>query len=199
MAIRDPAVVSQYLAADSGKPRSLLVAIARELSPRSVPNEVGEDPWLIAARWASGLVSERSTSYLDAYLLSRALGLSSRSAAELAQLGFESTYKAAALGRLSDEAWQLLDPVLAPAKLWDGWDKCRRITLGVVHLFVHQDLEPRVFAQIATDDKLFKNVARTAARNSRGRQYLKRVLDAMKAESKKRFSGRTRLIENLLE
>lgn len=199
VATRDPAVVSQFLTVDSGKPSSLLVAIARELSPSSVPNEVGEDPWLIAARSAFGLVSEHSTSYLNAYLLSRALGPSSRSAAELAQLGFESTYKAAALDRLDDEAWQLLDPVLAPAKLWDGWDKCRRITVGVVHLFVHQNLDPRVFAQLATDDKLFKNVARTAARNSRGRQYLKRVLDAMKAESKKKFSRRTRLIENLLE
>ena len=198
VASSDPLAVSQHLASGSEKPRALLVALARTLPPDVVPNEIGADPWLIAAQGTIGRVSEGSATYLNAYLLNRALGPRSRSAAELAQLGFEAIHMAAASERLYDEAWQLLDPRLPSSIFWREWDRCRRIRAGVVDLFVDRDLAPQVFARIAADDKLFMDLASAAAGNRRGRRYLKRVQRAMKNESQSEFAVRIRWIERLL-
>ena len=194
----DHLAVSQYLATESKKPRALLVALARTLPPDVVPNKIGTDPWLIAAQATIGTVSEGFAVYLNAYLLSRALGSRSRSAAELAQLGFEAIHMATASNRLHDEAWQLLNPRLPSSILWRERDRCRRIRAGVVALFVNRDLAPQIFARIATDDKLFMNLASTAARNRRGQRYLKRVHLAMKNESQSEFAVRIRWIKKLL-
>ena len=198
VASSDPLAVSQHLASGSEKPRALLVALARALPPDVVPNEIGADPWLIAAQGTTGWVSEDSAAYLSAYLLSRALGPRSRSAAELAQLGFEAIHMAAASDRLHDEAWLLLDPRLPSSIFWHEWDRCRRIRAGVVDLFVDRDLAPQVFARIAADDKLFMDLASAAAGNGRGRRYLKRVRRTMKNESQSEFAVRIRWIEKLL-
>ena len=198
VAASDPLAVSQYLATGSEKPPTILVALARKLPPDVVPNEIGADPWLIAAQGTIGPVSEGDAAYLNAYLLSRALGSRSRSAAELTQLGFEAIHMAAASDRLHDEAWQLLKPRLPSSTFWREWDRCRRIRAGVVDLFVDRDLAPQVFARIAKDDKLFMDLATAAAGNGRGRRYLKRVRRAMKNESQSEFTVRIRWIEKLL-
>ena len=194
----DSVAVAQYLTTGAAKPRALLVALARTLPPDVVPNESGADPWLIAVQGTIGPVSERSAVHLSAYLLSRALDPGSRSAAALAQLGFESTHMAAASDRLHDEAWQLLEPRLPLSIFRRQWDKCRRIRAGVVGLFVNRDLAPQVFARIASEDKLFIDLAAAAAGNGRGKRYLKRVRLAMKNESPSKFAVRIRWIEKLV-
>ena len=198
-AVRDRGTVARYLVTGPGKPRRLLVAIARALPPDSLPNEIGKDPWLIAADCALGRVSERSALYFSAFLFSRALGPSSRNAAELAQLEFDAIHEAAALDQLDEEAWRLLDPLLPSSGFWREWDRCRRIRAGLVHLFVDRNLEPRVFAQITTKDQLFEDLALTAVRYGPGRRYLKRVCHMMRSESKTQFSGRIQQVEKLLE
>ena len=197
-AASDPLAVSQYFATGSEKPRALLVALARVLPPDVVPNEIGVDPWLIAAQGAIGSVSEGHAAYLNAYLLSRAFGRQSRSAAELAQLGFEAIHMAAASDRLPNEAWQLLERRLPSLIFSFEWDRCRRIRAAVVNLFVDRDLAPQIFSRIATDDKLFMDLAAASARNGRGRHYLKRVRRAMKNESQSKFAVRIYWIEKLL-
>ena len=194
----DPSAVSQYLATGSEKPRALLVALARAVPPDVVPNEIGADPWLIATQGAIGSVSEGSSAYLNAYLLNRALGHRSRSAAELAQLGFETVHMAVASDRLSNEAWQLLEARLPSSIFCFEWDRCQRIRTAIVGLFVDRNLAPQVFARIATDDELFMDLAEVLARNGRGRRYLKRVRRAMKNESQSEFAVRIRRIEKLL-
>ena len=194
----DPLAVAQHLAAGSKKPRALLVALARALPPDIIPNEVGDDPWLVANQGAIGPVSEDCATYLNAYLLCRALGHQSRSAAELAQSGFEGVHKAAASDSLPDAAWRLLEPHLPGSLFRFGWDRCRRIRAGVIDLFVDRGLAPHVFARIAADDKLFIDLAKATARNRRGRHYLKRVRKAMKNESQSKFAIRIRWIEKLL-
>ena len=197
-AASNPLAVSQYLANGSEKPRGLLVALARALPPDVIPNEIGDDPWLIANQRAIGTVSDGPAAYLNAYLLCRALGHKSRSAAELAHLGFEAMHIAAASDSLPDEAWRLLEPRLPGSIFCFELDRCRRIRAGVIDLFVDRDLAPQVFAQIATDDKLFMDLAKAAARNGRGRRYLERVRRAMKNESQSEFAIRIRWIEKLL-
>lgn len=195
----NPVAVSQYLAASPAKPRILLAALARSLPPDVVPNEVGTDPWLSATRNSTGSLSEPCAIHLSAYLLSRALGPNSRSAGELAKLGFEPVHDAAASNCLPDEAWLLLDDRLPSSVLWGEWDRCRRIRAGVVGVFINRNLSPRVFARIATSDQLFEDLVGMAAANSRGRRYLRRVRRAMKKEARDQFSARIWLIEKSLE
>ena len=198
-ASRNPVAVSEYLAAGPTKPRILLAALARSLAPDVVPNEIGTDPWLSATRNSTGSLSEPSAIHLSAYLLSRALGPNSRSAGELAELGFEPVHDAAASSRLSDEAWLLLEERLPSSVLGGEWDRCRRIRAGVVGAFINRNLSPRVFTRIATSDHLFEDLVGIAAANSRGRRYLRRVRRAMKKEARDQFSARIWLIEKSLE
>ena len=198
LAASEPKVISQYLATGSKRPRALLVALARLLPPDVVPNIVGVDPWLTAIGDATGVVSDEDTLYLSAYLLRRALGFRSRSAAELAQQGFEPVHIAAASNRLSDEAWQLLERVLPTSIFSFDWDRCERIRAGVIELFVDRNLEPRIFARIVADDKLFIDLARALVHNWSGRRYLKRVSRAMKNESRTEFRVRIQRVDKLL-
>jgi hypothetical protein len=195
---RDALAVAQYLASDTSKPRSLLALVARNLSPDAVPNEIGVDPWILAVKNAVGPVAETSNAYLNAYLLSRALGTRSRSAGELAQLGFEATHSMAADDRLPDDAWQLLEPRLPWSLLWFGWDRCERIRSGVADLFIERNLAPQIFAHVAAGDSLFLSLVKTAARSERGRSYLKDVQRVMKDEADQAFSSRIRGIDALL-
>ncbi|OQS34642.1 hypothetical protein B0T40_15065 [Chromobacterium haemolyticum] len=196
--VGDPSTIAQYLANGPRKPRALLVALARAIPPDAVPNDIDTDPWLIANEGVTGPLSESDAIYLNAYFLSRALGSRSRNAAELAELGFNTTYMAAASNRLSDEAWRLLEPRLPLSFFWFEWDQCHRIRSGVVDLFIERDLPPNAFARLSMDDQLFMSLADTAVRRKKGRQYLKRVLEAMKSESKKAFFIRIREVEKLL-
>ena len=77
----------------------MLYELARTLSPDAVPNEYGEDPWLISWRHAVGTIDDSSASYIAAYLLSRAFGQRSLCPGELAQLSFERTHADAAKHR----------------------------------------------------------------------------------------------------
>ena len=197
-ASRNPVAVAHYLATSPAKPRMLLAALAKSLSPDVVPNEIGTDPWLTAAQDSTGSLSERCSTDFSAYLLSRALGHSSRSAGGLAKFAFELVHNAAASNYLSSEAWQLLEERLPFSILWGEWDRCRRIRTGVVDVFVNRNLPPRVFARIATSDRLFEDLVAIAAGNGRGRRYLRRVRRAMKKEAGAQFEVRIRLIERCL-
>ena len=117
----DPEEVAGYLSSVSETHKGLLVALARTSSPDAVPNEVGIDPWLHAYRKAIGTISEYSSAYLHAYLLARAFGTRSRSAAGLVRISFGDIYGLTAQNRLPYEAWRLVEPRVPRAKLLFEW------------------------------------------------------------------------------
>ena len=195
---RDPAAVAGFLLAESSIPRSMMYALALVLSPEAVPDDYGDDPWLIAIRRGVGQIDVAAASYLAAYLLSRALNRRSRCAAELAQLSFESTHAALASNRLLYKAWRLLEMRLPWSSTWFEWDRCHRLRAGVVSLFIDRGLAPGLFARLCEDDDLFCLLAQRAARNKRGRSYLKRVRRFMESVSDERLVPRLGIIDGLL-
>jgi hypothetical protein len=194
---KDPYVVAQYLTSGSKKSRTLLVALARIFPPDHIPNDVGTDPWVTANLHSVGSITEEEVAYLSAYFLSRALGLRSRSIAELSVFGFNVTHMALAKERLPIEAWWLLEHRL-PRYFWPGWDQCQRLRIGVVDLFVEHDLSPQFFTDLTADDDLFIELINIAVKSKKGRRYVKRVLHMLKGQVTCGSGNRIFKIETLL-
>ena len=70
----DSTVVAEFLTTESIIPMSMLYELSRKLPPDAVPNDYGDDPWLIAWRHAVGAIDHSAASHIAAYLLTRALG-----------------------------------------------------------------------------------------------------------------------------
>jgi hypothetical protein len=175
--------------------KQMLYGLAQALPPDAVPNEYGEDPWLIAHRNAEGSISDSPGIYMAAYLMSRALGNRSRCSAELAQLSFESAHAALANDQLSDEGWRLLQSRLADSFFWD---RCRRLRAGVSELFIGRDLAPGVFARLCQDNSLFSLLSKEAVNKWGGRKYLKRVRWLIEDERDASLAPRADVIEEAL-
>jgi hypothetical protein len=195
-ATKDSKVVAEFLSSQPSISRSLLYAVALALWPDSATSEYGTDPWLIAWQKAVGSISDAGFVYMAAFLLTRALGSRSRSQAELAQIGFEVTYVAAASNHLSAHSWRLLDSRLPGSDYWFGWDRCQRLRTGVIDLFVDRELSTSLFATLAKDSSLFALLASEAGKSRRGRRYLKRVRDEISNQSG--LSDRVHAINSIL-
>jgi hypothetical protein len=197
VAAADTNVTARVLAHAKLRTRAALVALARATAPGGVPNDFGDDPWVIAARSAKDALGDQDATFFAAYLLSRALGSRSQNSADLAVLAFDPLYSAVAANRVSDDAWHLLDPRLPSSFFWFDWDHCQRLRAGLANLFIERDLAPGVFGQVTADDALFGALAEEVAKTSRGRRYLRRVRHALRDADVSRFSLRIRAIEKL--
>ncbi len=196
--LRDAGALARVLSDVAVRKRATLVAVARATHPDAVPNDYGDDPWLIAVRGAGGQVSDRARLYLAAYLLARAFGHRSRSEAELIAFSFDDVYFAALRSHLPDEAWRLIDARLPWVTFWFDWDHCQRLRAGLANIFVDRDLSPSVFGRVTGDDDLFTEIAERVARRSRGRSYLKLAHRALRNADPQQYARRLHAIEKLI-
>lgn len=194
-AVREPMAIAQILSSGKPLPWDILVMLARVVDADWVPNEIGEDPWIVAIRNVTGRLSEDAHSFFYAYLLCRALGYRSRNQAELARLGFESTYRAAELNALPNDAWSVLEPRLPWSISWFDWDRCPRLRSAVVDLFVDRDLSPETFVALVESDELFLQLVETASQSWKGRKYLGRVCSVIMNASDHPFGYRFSTVE----
>lgn len=156
-----------------------VVIIARQISPDDVPNDYGEDPWLIALRSASGLLNSSDGDFLAAFFLNRALGWKSRSQAELLQYSYTRVYKAFENQHFSSDAERLASLRLGRGS-WLDWDSCSRLRETVTKRFIEYDLEPAIFGRLTDEVSLELSLIDEAAHSKKGRTYLKRVYKALK-------------------
>jgi hypothetical protein len=156
-----------------------VVTIARQISPDDVPNNYGEDPWLIALRSASGLLNRSDGDFLAAFSLNRALGWKSRSQAELLQYSYTRVYKAFENQHFSRDAERLASLRLGRGS-WLDWDSCSRLRETVTKRFIEHDLEPEIFGRLTDEVSLELSLIDEAAHTKKGRAYLKRVYKALK-------------------
>jgi GTPase-associated protein 1, N-terminal domain type 1 len=157
-----------------------LDAISRVISPESVPNQFGDDPWIIAWRRATQVGSAAPISiYLASFLLARGLGQVSRNRGNLICVGFDETYDLTKRSAISEEEWSLLDGRLPKAYSWQSWDRCKRLRLGVVDAFVDKWMDPHLFLQITSDTQLFYELVGIANGSYWGRRYLRHVLKTL--------------------
>ena len=196
--ICDTAAVAEFLSTEPNIPKTMLYGLARTLPPDAVPNEYGEDPWLISHRHAVGKLGDSAASYMAAYLLSRALGQRSRCPGELAQLTFESTHTAAASNRLTEDGWRLFKSRLPKTTPWLRWNRCHQLRVGVADLFINCELAPSIFVELCKDDQLFSLLLHRATKRKRGRTYLELVRRYIVQKGDSRLAARGRMIKKLL-
>jgi len=190
---RDPNKVARLLASGQVSQHAMLVAIARRISPDSVPNEYGDDPWLIALRSATGQIGQDDEDFLAAYILARALGGRSQSEAELLQFAYTRIYQALQQQRLSSDAKDLATGRLNWGT-WFDWDTCSRLRGTVTHRFIDRHLDPGTFGRLTEDGHLAITLIDEAARSGRGRKYLNDVRKSLKGAKEKGIRARANYI-----
>lgn len=176
---RDRSKTAAVLATGQVRRMATIITVARQTHPDDVSNAYGEDPWLIALRTASGPLGQSDENFLAAFLLARALGRESRSQAKLLRYSYTRVYKAFQEGSFSRETENLASSRLS----WSTWfdsDSCSRLRETVTKRFVDQDLDPESFGLLTEDGPLAISLINEAARTRRGRDYLKRVHNALK-------------------
>ena len=196
--VRDVHALASHLAAEAVGAKTTLLALARATRPDDVPNDIGDDPWLIAMRAASGEVSEAGRVYLAAYLLARALGNHSRSAGELIALTFDDVYRSAARSHLPEDAWQLLEPRLPWSFFWFNWDRCQRLRSAVTDAFVNRSLSHEAYIRLTRDEELFQELTTLINSTWRGRNYLSAVRKTLEGSTDDLTTRRVRMINKTL-
>jgi hypothetical protein len=89
-----------------------------------------------------------------------------------------SLHKAIAQNRLSNRAWQLLKPILAPLPNAE-WDSCEKLRRATLHFMAKNGWDYRILARHFEDDiDLFYDFTRTAKSFDEGRKFMARIYDA---------------------
>lgn len=154
-----------------------------------MPNDYGEDPWWIAARGTKGELPTKDEDHLSAFLMSRALGRRSRSAADLLRRAYTTVHQALSRGRLPYDAELLVTARLEWGN-WLEWDRVSRLRKTVVDRFVDDHLDPETFGRLSDDSTITKDLINEAARTARGRRYLDYVRRKLKHASEKGVQSR---------
>ncbi|MDY1032141.1 hypothetical protein [Stenotrophomonas sp. CFBP8980] len=186
---RDPNRLAAALASCAVTGRKTLVALARRVDPDAVPNDYGDDPWVVAASGASGKLEQADEDFFAVFLMSRALGTKSRSRADLIRQSYTVVYRALEHVRLPPQVEGLVTRRLIWGG-WFGWDECRRLRETVVQLFVSSHLDPGTFGRLTSDGKLVFSLIDEAARSEHGRRYLIEVRKTLKDSEEKAMKAR---------
>ncbi len=176
---QNTSAVAQVLVDQVFNYRSSLCAIAQSVAPDAVPNEYGDDPWLIANGHVQGSIDASDAVFFSSYLLTRALGLSSRNRAGLIEAAFDNVYEAAGHATIPEHCWALLSPRLPQPSSWQSWDRCMQLRKAVAQLYVHQGLSPASFANLGRHEEVFRDLVKAAAKESHGRDFLREVRRAL--------------------
>lgn len=197
-AATEPNIVATALSDGSIREVTTLAALAGRMGPDDVPNDFGEDPWLIACRSAQGRLGESDRVAFAAWLLVRGLGRRTRNSGQLLAQNFEDVYLAALASRLPERHWSLLSQRLPEGHSWEEWDRGRRLRVGLVNAFVERDLDPGLFGQLMKSDDLFSQLALEMENASwGGSRYLRRARRALKSLDSNRFASRVDLLNRL--
>ncbi|WP_132665851.1 hypothetical protein [Rhizobium sp. PP-CC-3G-465] len=196
---KDPIAVAEFLSGSAKVPQEVLVQLAQHLTPDSVPNEIGVDPWFAAYQNSSGTVAPEQALSLFTFLLSRALGNKSHSKSALLQRSFQEVYQAAAANRLTTDQWQLLNDRVPSSSFWFSWDRCKRLRVALVDLFLNGVVDPGSFACIVQDERLLRSLAEEAAGKTGGRRFLKNVRHILQNADGTIDRRRLELIDDVLD
>ncbi len=173
--------------------RSMIARAALVCDVDAVPNDYGEDPWLIAVRGAFGDLAQGDEDFLAAFLMARALGYKSRSQAELICASYTIVYRGFQHDRLQTDVARMVTSRF-DSGLWSGWDNCSRLRETVVARFVDGGLDPETFGCLTDDGALITSLIDEAAKSGRGRRYLNEVCKHLKDAQEKGIRARAEYI-----
>ena len=191
-----PLAVAELFAGHAARIRQSLVQFARAMQPDSLPNEVGDDPWITAIATSRGDVSEQDNSYFRAFILARAISNRSHAAAELAIQTFELVHTALAQREMPEDGWRLIQKRLPGS--WSDWDRCGRVREAIGKLFAERDFPPFAFHRLTANNELFRWLALSLSWSSLGRDYLKTVRKATKSLGDPQYLPRVKILDKIL-
>lgn len=195
--VEDASAVAEFLTNVQAPTQTLLMEFARAMSPDSVPNQYGDDPWysaLLKLRRANGSLPHQ----LAAYAFARAMGRSSRSISELLQMTFEQLHAAVFNSALPDSDWRLIESRLSWVSDSKRWDRVGRLRSAVASAYLDRHLWPRGFACIALDNDVFVALMEETAERWGGRRFLKSVEESLAQETESFLRDRRELIHRFL-
>ncbi len=177
----------------------MLLALAEQMSPNSLPSKVDADPWLVAFNRAEGSLDEGDANFLYSFLLTRAFGSKTRHAAELICCSFDHVYSASRSNLLGNSAWSMINEVL-PRRYYFSINREPPVSLviGVANLFVDRELSGDIFLNCTANDQLFSQLANQVERSSGGRRYIKKVLSTISRDDGSASLSRIAFLEDLL-
>lgn len=196
--IDDASAVAEFLSKVQAPAQALLMEFTRTMSPDSVPNQYGDDPWYTALRklrTAEGALPHR----LAAYAFARALGRSSRSIGELLQMTFEPLHAAVSNSALSDDDWRLIEQRLSWVSDDKRWNRAGRLRNAVASAYLDRHLWPRGFAWMAADNNVFFALMEETADRWGGKRFLKSVEESLEQETDAFWRARRELIHWFLK
>ncbi|MER9949539.1 hypothetical protein [Mesorhizobium sp. M0047] len=196
--VSNPDKAAAVLASGRISQRLIVVGIANAGGVDDVPNDYGEDPWLIAARSAPGALSEQDETFFAAFLMTRALGFRSHSQADLIRLSYTTLYRAFEHGRLHGDLGRLASSRLSWG-IWSSWDNCLRLQETVVAQFIDRNLDPETFGRLTDDVALSISLIDEAARTARGRRYLNEVRKSLADAREKAIRARADYIASKIK
>jgi len=196
--VDDPSALAEFLSQVQAPSEALLMEFARRVSPDSVPNQYGDDPWYIALlklRNARDFLPHR----LAAYAFARAIGRSSRNVGELLQMTFEQLHAAVSSSALADDDWQLIEPRLHWVSADNRWNRAGRLRNAVARAYLDRHLWPRGFAWMASDKDVFVALMEEVVDHWGGKRFLKTVEDSLGNETDASWLARRELIHWFLK
>lgn len=196
--VDDASAVAEFLSQVQAPSQALLLEFARTVSPDSVPNQYGDDPWytaLLKLRSAKGCMPHR----LAAYAFARALGRSSRSVGELLQMTFEQLHVAVSNSSLGEDNWQLIEPRLSWVSEDKRWNRAKRLRNAIASAYLDRHLWPRGFARMASDNNVFVALMEETVDRWGGKRFLKTVEESLENETDAFWCARRELIHWFLK
>ncbi len=85
---------------------------------------------------------------------------SEKTALELMRMAFEPLHKLESVGKLSYSNWARIAPFMEPVKIWEEWDKCRKMRKTVVKRLKRAGVDKNVLASFTSDRELNEQLMR---------------------------------------
>lgn len=79
---------------------------------------------------------------------------SDQTALELMRMAVEPIHKLGLLGKLNYSNWSRIAPYMEPVKIWDEWDKCKKIRKTVVKRLKQAGVDKSILANFTSDREL---------------------------------------------
>jgi hypothetical protein len=153
-ACSDTDAVAKYLSQTTASSAGTIHLISQQLQPDAVPNDFGEDPWLIALR-AYARSRRKLPIELLAYGFRRCMGWRSRSVAELLSITFEALHGAAEQDNIPEASWSLLENALPSVRGDISWDRALRLRKAAAKRAIDMRFSAEAFLGLTESEALF--------------------------------------------
>ncbi|KHA77243.1 hypothetical protein NC77_20350 [Janthinobacterium lividum] len=193
---KHPGIVRELICENSSFQRYSVVVLAGYMRPEEINASNERDPWFSTWLNAEGEIYRDEQAYFFAFLMCRALSNDLDVSTEVVIHTFQALHFALDQNYMPGQAWELLNWRL-PYVAFDS-DRSAKLRAGVVSKFVHHSLSPYAFLALTADDSIFAKIAKLATNSSRGRRYLRNVLQLVKESLHPGNAGRYQILKDLL-